>query len=374
MIRPEQMPYKNPMGQTYDSGCFAQMLDQGLALADWAGFAARRAAALQRGKLRGRGIATFLEWTGGNVFEERVTVNVSGDGFIELGSATQAMGQGIATSYAQLAVDVFGVPIERIRILQGDTDRVNGFGSAGSRSLFTGGSAVSVAATRTVDKARDLAAQALEAPAQDLEYRGGRFQVAGTDLGIDLFELAARQAGAAIQMDSTSSVGGPTWPNGCHICEVELDPDTGEVALVAYASVNDIGRVISPAIVRGQIEGGAVQGIGQALCERVAYDADTAQLQSASFMDYALPHADGFRDFKTAFDTSVPCKTNALGVKGVGELGTIGATPAVVNAVIDALDAAGLGAAAESIQMPVTAERVWRALKRREFDASPYRG
>jgi len=373
MIRPEQMPYKNPMGQTYDSGRFEQILDQGLALADWQGYAARREASQRRGKLRGRGIATFLEWTGGNVFEERVTVNVSADGFIELGSATQAMGQGIATSYAQLAVDVFGVPIDRIRILQGDTDRVNGFGSAGSRSLFTGGSAVSVAATRTIDKARDLAAEALEAPAKDLEYEAGRFKVAGTDLGIGLFELAARQPDAAIQVDSTSSVGGPTWPNGCHICEVELDPDTGEVALAAYASVNDIGRVISPAIVRGQIEGGAVQGIGQALCEHVVYERETGQLQSASFMDYALPHADGFRDFKTAFDTSIPCKTNALGVKGVGELGTIGATPAVVNAVIDALDAAGLGASAERIQMPVTAERVWRALKLREMDASPYR-
>jgi carbon-monoxide dehydrogenase large subunit len=373
MIRPEQMPYKNPMGQTYDSGRFEQIMDQGLALADWSGYAARREASRQRGKLRGRGLATFLEWTGGNVFEERVTVNVTGDGFIELGSATQAMGQGIATSYAQLAVDVFGVPIERIRILQGDTDRVNGFGSAGSRSLFTGGSAVSVAATRTVDKARDLAASALEAPAQDLEYREGRFSVAGTDLGIDLFELAGRQPEAVIEVDSTSSVGGPTWPNGCHVCEVELDPDTGEVAVVAYASVNDIGRVISPAIVRGQIEGGAVQGLGQALCERVAYDAESGQLLSASFMDYALPHADGFLGFKTAFDTSIPCQTNALGVKGVGELGTIGATPAVVNAVVDALDAAGLGAAAEGIQMPVTAERVWRALKLRELDPSPYR-
>ncbi len=373
MIRPEQMPYKNPMGQTYDSGRFEQIMDQGLALADWSGYAARREASRQHGKLRGRGLATFLEWTGGNVFEERVTVNVTGDGFIELGSATQAMGQGIATSYAQLAVDVFGVPIERIRILQGDTDRVNGFGSAGSRSLFTGGSAVSVAATRTVDKARDLAASALEAPAQDLEYREGRFSVAGTDLGIDLFELAGRQPGAAIEVDSTSSVGGPTWPNGCHVCEVELDPDTGEVAVVAYASVNDIGRVISPAIVRGQIEGGAVQGLGQALCERVAYDNESGQLLSASFMDYALPHADGFLGFKTAFDTTIPCQTNALGVKGVGELGTIGATPALVNAVVDALDAAGLGAAAEGIQMPVTAERVWRALKLRELDPSPYK-
>ena len=373
MIRPEQMPYTNPMAQVYDSGKFEQILDQGLALADWHGFAARRAASEAGGKLRGRGIATFLEWTGGNVFEERVTVNVTADGYIELGSATQAMGQGIATSYAQLAVDVFGVPLDRIRVLQGDTDRVNGFGSAGSRSLFTGGSAVSVASKRTVDEAKALAADALEAPATDIEYFEGRFTVAGTDLGIGLFELAARQPDTRIHVDSTSSAGGPTWPNGCHVCEVEIDPATGAVAVVAYASVNDIGRVVSPVIVRGQVEGGAVQGIGQALCERVAYDAETGQLQSASFMDYALPNADGFLGFKTAFDTSIPCTTNPLGVKGVGELGTIGATPAVVNAVIDALDHAGLGAAAEAIQMPVTAERVWRALTQKQFDASPYR-
>ncbi len=372
MIRPEQMPYTNPLAQVYDSGHFEQILDQGLTLADWSGYEARREASRLNGRLRGRGLATFLEWTGGNVFEERVTVKVTADGYIELGSATQGMGQGIATSCAQLAVDVFGVPIERIRVLQGDTDRVNGFGSAGSRSLFTGGSAVNVAATRTVDKARELAAEALEAPAADLEYRAGRFNVVGTDLGLDLFDLAGRQAGAVIQVDSTSSVGGPTWPNACHICEVELDPDTGAVAVVAYASVNDIGRVVSPAIVRGQIEGGAVQGIGQALSENVVYDRETGQLLSASFMDYALPNVDGFRGFKTLFDTSVPCLTNTLGVKGVGELGTIGATPAVVNAVVDALDAAGLGAAAEGIQMPITAERIWRALKRREFGPSPY--
>ncbi len=373
MIRPDQMPYRNAMQQVYDSGAFEQILDQGLALADWDGFAGRRAEAEARGKLRGRGIATFLEWTGGNALEERVTVNVSADGFIEIGSATQAMGQGIATSYAQLAVDVFGVPIERIRILQGDTDRLNGFGSAGSRSLFTGGSAVDVASRRTIDEAKVLAADALEAPAQDIEYAAGRFSVAGTDLDIGLFELAARQADARIHVDSSTKAGGPTWPNGCHVCEVEIDRDTGAVQLVAYASVNDIGRVVSPTIVRGQIEGGAVQGIGQALCEAVRYDPESGQLQSASFMDYALPHADGFIGFQTRFDTSIPCKTNPLGVKGVGELGTIGATPAVVNAVIDALDHAGLGARAEGLQMPLTAERVWRALNLGQIEPSPFR-
>jgi carbon-monoxide dehydrogenase large subunit len=274
------------------------------------------------------------------------------------------MGQGIATSYVQLAHDVFGVPIDRIRVLQGDTDRANGFGSAGSRSLFTGGAAVRVASENTVARAKDLAAEALEAPAADIEYRAGRFTVAGTDLGIGLFELAGRQPGAQIAMDGNAKAAAPSWPNACHICEVEVDPETGDVQVVAYASVNDIGRIVSPTIVKGQVEGGAVQGIGQALCERVAYDPD-GQLLSASFMDYALPHADAFIGFKTAFDQSVPCLTNGLGAKGVGELGTIGATPAVVNAVVNALDHAGLGRDAEKIQMPLTGETVWRALQRK---------
>jgi carbon-monoxide dehydrogenase large subunit len=363
MIRPEQMPYRNPMGQTYDCGQFASLLAQCQALADYAGFDARRAASQARGKLRGRGLATFLEWTGGNALEEQVQVRVTADGYIELTSATMAMGQGIATSYAQLAVDVFGVPLDRIRVLQGDTDRANGFGSAGSRSLFTGGAAVAVAASNTIAKAQDLAAEALEAPAGDIEYFEGRFTVAGTDLGIGLFELAQRQTGAVIVADGGAKASAPSWPNAAHCCEVEVDPATGVVEIVAYASVSDIGRVVSPVIVKGQVEGGAVQGIGQALCEGIAYDAE-GQLLSASYMDYALPRADGFRGFKTAFDTSIPCLTNSLGVKGVGELGTIGATPATVNAVVDALANAGLGREAEKIQMPLTAEVVWRALNR----------
>ena len=363
MVRPAQMPYTNAMAQVYDSGAFEKMLDQGLALADWAGFEARRNASRARGLLRGRGIATFLEWTGGNALEENVSVAVTADGFIELTSATMAMGQGIATSYVQLAHDVFGVPLDRIRVLQGDTDRANGFGSAGSRSLFTGGAAVRVASERTVDEGKKLAGEALEAPAADIEYSAGRFTVAGTDLGIGLFDLAQRQDGGRLVVSAGAKAGAPSWPNGCHVAEVEIDPATGDVQVVAYASVNDIGRVVSPLIVKGQVEGGAVQGIGQALCEQVVYDRETAQMVSATFMDYAVPRADGFRAFKTVFDESVPCLTNGLGAKGVGELGTIGATPAVVNAVVDALAASGLGRQAEKVQMPLTPEVVWRALR-----------
>lgn len=363
-IRPEQMPYTNPMKQVYDTGQFEKVMDQGLALADWSGFEARAAASKAAGKLRGLGIATFLEWTGGNVFEERVTVAVKPDGFIEVFSAVNAMGQGIATSLAQLAVDVFGVPIEKVRVILGDTDRGDGFGSAGSRSLFTGGSAVRVGAERTIDQARQLAAKEFEAAAEDVRYAEGSFTVAGTDLKLGLFELAGKQPDGQIFVDSTSAVSGPTWPNGCHICEVEIDAPTGEVSVVAYSSVNDVGRVVNPMIVRGQLDGGAVQGIGQALYERVVYDSETGQPVTGSLMDYAVPRAEVSEAmFRTEMDESTPCKNNPLGVKGVGELGTIGATPSIVNAVADAFARAGLAAQAPLLQMPLSSARIWQALQ-----------
>jgi aerobic carbon-monoxide dehydrogenase large subunit len=363
MIRPEQMPYKNAMGKTYDTGKFESVMDQAIALAGWQDFAARAADAKRRGRLRGRGMATFIEWTGADVFSENVTVTVTADGQIEIFSATQAMGQGLATTYAQLAVDVFGVPIDNIRILQGDTDRGTGFGSAGSRSLFVGGSAVQVASERTVVKARQLAAEVLEAAASDIDYRDGVFSIAGTDRGIGLFDLARRQPRERIVLESTSSVADATWPNACHICEVEIDPDTGDVEVAGYWSVNDVGRVVNPMIVAGQLEGGAVQGIGQALCERFVYDGESGQALTATFMDYALPRAEMIRHFEMTMDETTPCANNALGVKGVGELGTIGATPAVVNAVVDALARAGAGERVDGLHMPLTAERVWRALR-----------
>ena len=367
MIRPEQMPYKNAMSKTYDSGNFESVLNQGLQLAGWDGFAQREADAKRRGRLRGRGMATFVEWTGADVFTERVTVTVqpgaADDGTIEIFSATQGMGQGLATTFAQLAVDVFGVPIERIRILQGDTDRGTGFGSAGSRSLFVGGSAVRVAGERTIASAQELAAAELEAATTDLEYRDGVFRIAGTDRAIGLFELARVQKEQRIVLDSTSTVADATWPNGCHICEVEIDPETGAVEVAGYWSVNDVGRVVNPMIVIGQLEGGAVQGIGQALCEHFVYDQESGQALTASFQDYAIPHADMIRHFEMTMDESTPCLNNAMGVKGVGELGTIGATPAVANAVLDALARNGLGARADALQMPFTAERVWQALQ-----------
>ncbi|MEO8753356.1 MAG: xanthine dehydrogenase family protein molybdopterin-binding subunit [Casimicrobiaceae bacterium] len=363
MVRPSQMPYKNAMGKTYDTGDFESVMNQGVALADWKGFDARAAEARKRGRLRGRGIATFVEWTGAEAFTEIVTVTVLGEGEIEIFSATQAMGQGLATTFAQLAVDVFGVPLEKIRIALGDTDRGTGFGSAGSRSLFVGGSAVHVASTNTVKKAQELAAEELESAVTDIEYRDGIFHIGGTDRSIGLFELAAKQPGERIVLQSTNTVADPTWPNGCHICEVEIDPETGEVEIVDYWSVNDVGRVVNPMIVVGQLEGGAMQGIGQALCERVVYDRESGQPLTGTFLDYTLPRADMIRSFKMTMDESTPSTNNHLGVKGVGELGTIGATPTVVNAVVDALARSGLGRKADALQMPFTSERVWRALQ-----------
>jgi aerobic carbon-monoxide dehydrogenase large subunit len=364
-IRPEQMPYKNPMNQLYDTGCFEKVMDQGLAQAHWASFDARAKESLARGKWRGLGIATFLEWTGGNAFEESVTVTVKED-VIEVFSAVNAMGQGIATTLAQLVVDTFDVPMENVRVVLGDTDRGAGFGSAGSRSIFTGGSAVRIGAERTIEHAKTLAAQTLEVATHDLEYAAGRFTVMGTDMAVGLFDLAHKQPTQSIHVASTSTVTGPTWPNGCHIAEVELDPATGEVQIVAYSSVNDVGRVINPMIVRGQLDGGAVQGIGQALCEAVVYERDSSQLLTGSLMDYAAPRADIMAcDFVTSMDQSTPCKNNPLGVKGVGELGTIGATPCVVNAVADALARAGKGGLCKDLQMPLSAARLWQLLQTR---------
>jgi carbon-monoxide dehydrogenase large subunit len=362
LIAPDQMPYTNAMGQVYDSGNFGSILEQALELAKWNDFAAREAESKARGMLRGRGLASFLEWTGGNVFEERVTVAVSGEGEIEVYASTMGMGQGIATSYAQLVVDVFGVEIERIRIVTGDTDRGSGFGSAGSRSLFTAGSAINHASEMAVANGRNLAAEALEASAADIEYSEGMFRIAGTDRAIGLFELAGRQPDRRIYVDATSSVSGPSWPNGAHITEVEVDPETGAVEIVSYVSANDVGRVVNPMIVRGQLDGGAVQGIGQALGEHMLYEQGSGQVMTASIMDYFVPRADIVRDFVHVLDQSVPCLNNPLGVKGVGELGTIGATPAVVNAVTDALIRGGHAKGANGLQMPLTPAKVWKAL------------
>ena len=363
LIAPEQMPYTNAMGQTYDSGNFGSILEQALKLAKWDEFR-RPGSGVEGARQAARARAGIVP---GMDRRQRVRGTGDGRGFRrwpdQVFASTMPMGQGIETSFAQLLVDVFGVEMDRIHLVHGDTDLGTGFGSAGSRSLFTAGSAINIASEKTVANGRELAAEALEAAATDIEYANGLFRVAGTDRGIGLFELAAKQPDSRIYVDSTSTVAGPSWPNGAHICEVEVDPDTGDIEIVSYVSVNDVGRVVNPMIVRGQLDGGAVQGIGQALGEHMLYEKDSGQVMTASMMDYFVPRANIIGEFVHELDQSIPCKNNPLGVKGVGELGTIGATPAVVNAVADVLARAGHVDRASTLQMPVTPMKVWAALR-----------
>jgi carbon-monoxide dehydrogenase large subunit len=357
LIPPTAMPYKTPMGETYDSGDFPRMLAQALAAADWDGFEGRRKASEARGRLRGRAVSTFLEWTG-VVHEETVQLHALADGRVRAFTAMQAMGQGIETSYVQILAEALQIDPGRIEIVQGDSDVAQGIGSMGSRSLYIGGSAMLAASEQAIDAGRKLAAEALEAAPEDIVYRAGRFEIAGTDRGIDIGELAARQPDARIAITTLQKVGGPSWPNGVHACEVEVDPQTGEVRIDRYTTYDDVGRVINPLIVAGQVHGGIAQAVGQALMEQVVYDRE-GQLLTGSFMDYALPRADDLPAIDTHTDESQPCKINPLGAKGVGELGTVGATPTVINAIVDALRPLGV----TDLEMPATPERVWRAIR-----------
>jgi carbon-monoxide dehydrogenase large subunit len=269
------------------------------------------------------------------------------------------MGTSLWTAYAQILAERLGVAPEAVSIIQGDTAVVKtGGGSGGSRSLQVGGSAVLAGANATVDAGRKLAAGALEAAEADIEFRAGRFVIGGTDRGIGLFELAAKQPGAKIVVSAAETAKDQTWPNGCQVAEVEIEPETGIVKVVRHFAVDDIGRVMNPLIAHGQIEGGIAQGIGQALVEQTVFDAN-GQLLTGSFMDYAMPRADDVPNFDCRFDETTPTALNVLGAKGAGESGTHGAVPAVVNAVIDALSELGI----REIEMPVTREKVWQAIR-----------
>ena len=358
LIQPDAMPYTTPMGEVFDSGDFPNMLRRILQAADWAGFEKRRAESKARGRLRGRALSSFLEWTG-VVHEETIELHVEADGRILVYTAMQAMGQGIETSYVQILAETLDVDPERIVIVQGDSDVAQGIGSMGSRSLYIGGSAMLTASQDTIAKGRELAAETLEVAGPDVVYEAGRFSVAGTDLGIDLSELAARQPQRRIAIVTNQKVGGVSWPNSCHVCEVEIDPETGLTEIVRYTTMDDVGRVVNPLIVAGQVHGGIAQAVGQAMLEDARYDAESGQLVTGTFMDYCVPRADDLPNFSTATDESQPCKINPLGAKGVGELGTVGGTPTVVNAIIDALRPLGV----QHIDMPATPERVWRAIQ-----------
>lgn len=356
LIAPTSFPYRTQLGDVYDAGEFARILDRVLAESDWQGYPARAEESKRRGKLRGRGLAVYIEWTGA-LPTETVDIRVDADGTVTVFSGTMAMGQGIETSYMQLVTEVLQIPAKTIRIVQGDTDLANGVGSVGSRSAFVGGSAVVSAGRKVIVRGKELAAESLEAAAADIEFRDGRFGIAGTDRGVGLAELAARQPEKYIRVSATETPSAPSWPNGAQVCEVEIDPDTGVTEVVRITSADDIGRIINHMIVAGQVQGGIAQGIGQALYEQAVYD-ESGQLLTGSLMDYCVPRADDLPAMSNVFDESVPCKTNLLGVKGCGEIGTIGAVPAVVHAVLDALKATGV----KHIEMPITPEKVWRIL------------
>ncbi len=354
-IPADAFPYRTAGGHTYDSGEFAAAMDAAMRRADWAGFAARRAAAAERGRLRGIGLSYYVEACGGGG-DEGATLRIEGDGSATVLIGTQSSGQGHETAYAQMAAAELGLAPEQVRVIQGDTDLVaDGSGTGGSRSIPVGGVATAQAAEKLAARAKALAAPLLGAREDELELADGTVHVAGTNRFVPLGDLA-RQAGG---LSETARFKPPatTYPNGCHICEVEVDPDTGEVEVERYTIVDDVGVVLNPLLLEGQVQGGTAQGIGQALLERVVYDT-SGQLLSGTLMDYAIPHARDLPDID--FTTRpVPCRTNPLGIKGAGEAGAIGAPPAVINAVVDALSALGV----VHVDMPATPLRIWQTLQ-----------
>ena len=365
-IAPEAMPYKSPNGTTYDSGDFTNLLNKALALADWDGFAVRKSESRMRGKLRGRGISDYLELTG-PPGREMGGIRFEADGTVTIITGTLDYGQGHASPFAQVLSTRLGIPFRQIRLLQGDSDAlIAGGGTGGSKSMMTSGTAIVEASEKVIDAGKEIAAHVMEAAVADIEFRAGEFAIAGTDRSIGIMELAEKiRSGLTLPAELPQSLdvqlvadGPPSaFPNGCHIAEVEVDPDTGVVEVVRYAFVNDFGTVINPLLVNGQAHGAIVQGIGQALLEHTVYD-EQGQLLTGSYMDYALPRAEDAPLFSHDFHP-VPAKTNVLGAKGCGEAGCAGALPSVMNALVDALSEYGI----RHIDMPATPERVWRAIQ-----------
>jgi aerobic carbon-monoxide dehydrogenase large subunit len=370
-IRPASMPYTTPLGLTYDSGDFARNLQDALAAADSAGFAARKRAARARGRYRGLGHAVYIEQSGFPP-DEFAEARFDPSGNLTLLMGSQSSGQGHQTAYAQLAAEKFGLPLDKIRVLQGDTDAIGfGRGTGGSRSLPVGGAALVHAADKLIAKGGKIAAHLLEAAEADIAFAvddsGGVFAIAGTDRSVSL-DAVARAAFNPAQLPPGLEPGfaesghftpaAPTFPNGVHVCEVEIDPETGHIDIARYLVVDDFGTVINPLLLRGQVHGGIAQGIGQAMLERVVYDNDSGQLVTGTLSDYALPRADDLPALEFSYNV-VPCRTNPLGVKGAGEAGAIGSPPALLNAVVDAVAELGI----DNLDMPLTPERLWQALR-----------
>lgn len=362
---PEELPYKNWFGIPFDSGNYPFMLEEGLRRADVAGFAARKKASEARGLKRGLGIAYYVEITAA-MGSEPASVKFTDNGSVEVFVGTQSNGQGHETAFAQLVAERLGVPFESIVIKQGDTEWVNGGGTGGSRSLNMAGGAIQIASDEVIRKGKTAAGQVLQAGGGEVHFEVvegiGRFRISGTERALTVGELAVtlrreKLPGFESGLDSDGLYEGTasTFPNGCHVCEVEIEPETGKVDVVSYHVLDDFGRVINPMLVAGQVHGGVVQGLGQALLENCVYDPATGQLLTASFSDYAMPRADDLPDIDFAYE-EIPCKTNPMGAKGCGEAGTVGAMPSVMSAIADALGIV-------HIDMPATPERVWRAIR-----------
>ena len=366
-IRPREIPIKTASGSDYDSGDFPGLLKHALEVADVKGFARRKRESRKHGKVRGLGLGSFLEVTA-PPSKEMGGIRFEADGSVTVITGTLDYGQGHAAPFAQVLSERLGIPFERVRLLQGDSDELlTGGGTGGSKSIMHSGTAIVEAAAKVVEQGKQIASHVLEASPVDIEFANGRFVIAGTDRAIGIMELAARLRDGLKLPEGTPSTldvrhvsegpGASTYPNGCHVCEVELDPETGVIEVVKYVSVNDFGTVINPLIVEGQLHGGVVQGIGQALMEMTVYD-DDGQFLTGSFMDYALPRAIDSPEVGVIHHP-VPAKTNVLGVKGCGEAGCAGSLTCVMNAIADALSQFGI----RHLDMPATPYRVWRAIQ-----------
>lgn len=371
LIDEGEMPYNTGLVFTYDCGEFKSILAKTLEASAWHGFAARREEARIRGKLRGIGMAYVIESAGGPAgksFDEHVEIRFDSGGRATVFVGSHSHGQGHETTYRQFAAEYLDMPLDSVRVVFGDTQLVShGRGSFGSRTMMAGGSAFKAAASRIVDKGKAIAAHMMETSADDIEFAKGRFTVRGTDKAMTLEDVARTAFNpwalpdaidTGLQATAANSHGGITFPNGCHVCELEIDPQTGVVELMSYHVGEDVGTVVNPLLLKGQIVGGVVQGMGQALMEQIIYSADNGQLLTGSFMDYAMPRAGDVCDIQT-FSHPVPTKANPLGVKGAGEAGAVGALPAVMNAVANALWPLGV----KHIDMPATPNRVWHAIQ-----------
>jgi carbon-monoxide dehydrogenase large subunit len=365
LIRPDAYPYETRTGWIYDTGNYAAALTKCQGLADWDGYAARRAQSEAAGKLRGRSITYYVDNTG--VFNERMELRFDPSGEITIVAGTLSHGQGHETTYAQMVTDWLGVPEDKIHLAQADTDEVAiGRGTYASRSMMIGGSALRAAADEVIERGKRFAAHFMEADAADIAFANGAFTIAGTDRSMPIEQVAQMsfipvglpsELGMGLQGAGAFSSDGPSFPNGCHICELEIDPETGAVELDRYTVVDDCGTVINPLLAKGQIIGGIAQGAGQALYEDVVYDRDSGQLLTGTLMDYGIPRADTLPAITVDF-SPVPSTTNPLGAKGVGEGGTVASTPTVMNAILDALAPLGV----TDVPMPATPERIWRAI------------